>query len=70
MTLGGPGIGKTKGKVMECISHVIGNTNKRALLVSPLKTVRNLLSANLVDAGFGRYVRVVGTIGLDDLRRV
>ena len=43
--------------------------NRRALLLAPLKKVRNNFSSVAVHAGFRKYVRVVGTNGLDSLSK-
>ena len=64
LTLGGPGIGKTKEKVTECTNYVLEKTNRRAMIVAPLKSVRNLLTSNLVEAGFRQHMRVIGTSAL------
>ena len=70
---GGPGVGKTSGRVLDCLRDVCGEGSKRALLVSGLCKVRNLhvtmLRNVLGETVFCEQVRVVGTRGLDDLAR-
>ena len=72
LALGGPGVGKTSGRVVECIQDVCRRGEKRALLVSSLCKLRNLHVAMLRSAlgeGFCEQVRVVGSRGLDELAR-
>ena len=73
LALGGPGVGKTSGRVVECIQDVCRQGEKRALLVSSLCKVRNLhvamLQSALDAAVFSEQVRVVGSRGLDKLAR-
>ena len=42
LALGGPGVGKTSGQVVDCIQDVCHRGEKRALLVSSLCKLRNL----------------------------
>ena len=73
LALGGPGVGKTSGRVVECIQDVCRQGEKRALLVSGLCKVRNLhvamLRSALDKSVFREQVRVVGSRGLDELAR-
>ena len=73
LALGGPGVGKTSGRVVECIQDVCRQGKKRALLVSSLCKVRNLhvamLRSALDESVFCEQVRVVGSSGLDELAR-
>ena len=73
LALGGPGAGKTSGRVVECIQAVCRQREKRALLVSSLCKVRNLhvamLRSALGESVFCEQVRVVGSRGLDELAR-
>jgi hypothetical protein len=73
LALGGPGVGKTSGRVVECIQGLCRQDDKRALLVSSLCKVRNSHVAHLRSAldasAFNEQVRVLGSHGLDDLAR-
>ena len=73
LALGGPGVGKTSGRVVECIQDVCRQGQKRVLLVSSLCQVRNMhvamLQSALGAAVFFEQVRVVGSRGLDKLAR-
>ena len=73
LALGSLGVGKTSGRVVECVHDVCGQGEKRALLVSGLCKVRNLhvamLRSALGESVFREQVRVVGSRGLDELSR-
>ena len=67
LALGGPGVGKMSGRVMECIQDACRQGKKRALLVSTLCKVRNLhfamLRNTLDESVFCEQVRVVSSSG-------
>ena len=73
LALGGPGVGKTSGRVVQCLQDVCRKGETRALLVSGLRQMRNLhvamLKGFLEESVFSKHVRVVGSRGLDDLAR-
>ena len=73
LALGGPGVGKTSGRVVECIQDVCVNGHKRVLLVCSLCQVRNMhvgmLQSSLAPDVFAEQVRVIGSRGLDELAR-
>ena len=71
LALGGPGVGKTSGRIVDCIQQVCREGKKRVLLISSLCQVRNMHVQMLVNTlsagGFLEQVRVIGTHGLDKL---
>ena len=73
LALGGPGVGKTSGRVVDCIQDLCRHEEKRALIMSGLCKVRNNHVAQLRSAldasAFNEQVRVLGSHGLDDLAR-
>ena len=70
LTVDGPGVGKTSKLMTSCMKHAVDDeAGTRALLLAPLKNMRNNLCSLAVYAGFRKYVRVVCTSGLDSLSK-